>query len=128
MQTTIQTYKIKHGLKSNDFIQMFDKAYKIACKAHEQRKLGNKLPTTKFVKEIGLHSVISCQVIRKYYNNKRLKIKMIIFSIEDYNLENKDDEKSDIDKNSQEKKDLIEKYKKYLNQIEVQLEIVKTEK
>jgi len=70
----IKTYKVKHGLKSTSFLEMFDKAYQVALFSQNEKQLKNKFPSSKHVKHINLKSEIAIQVIRKYYNNKKLKI------------------------------------------------------
>ena len=62
----ILTYKIKH---KRDFTDELSKAKQIACFAINNR---DKL-SSKYVKQIGLKSVISCQVLRKYGKNKKCK-------------------------------------------------------
>lgn len=82
----VKAFKVKHGIISPDFLNMFDKAYQVALFAKEQKQLKNKWPTSKQVKDIGLPSTIACQIIKKYFNNKKLKtinennIKLVIAS------------------------------------------------
>lgn len=67
---SIKTFKVKHG---KNFDEPLDKSYLVAVFALKQQHEGNKTPTSKDVKTIGLKSEISNQVLRKYYLNKKLK-------------------------------------------------------
>lgn len=67
---SILTFKVKHN---QDFSTELEKSYFIALFAQEQKLLKNKWPTSKAVKHIGLPSAVSCQIIKKYFNNKTLK-------------------------------------------------------
>jgi len=67
---SILTFKVKHN---QDFSTELEKSYFIALFAQEQKLLKNKWPTSKSVKHFGLPSAVSCQIIKKYFNNKTLK-------------------------------------------------------
>ena len=71
----ILTYKIKHN---NNFTTQLSQARKVAEFAIKNK---DKL-SSKYVSHIGLKSVISCQILRKYGRNKKIKkvshIKLII--------------------------------------------------
>jgi putative transposase len=62
---TILTYKIKHG---RDFSRELGLAKKVADFAIKERKISSK-----YVKHIGLKSVIACQILRKYARNRNAK-------------------------------------------------------
>jgi putative transposase len=62
----ILVFKTKHELNIDPFL--FEKAIKVAQFALERGFI-----STKEVKHIGLHSHISCQIIRKYGRNKTIK-------------------------------------------------------
>jgi hypothetical protein len=62
----IKTYKIKHKFDLSP--TLFEKAQQIALYAIE-----NGDCSSKYVKHIGLNSVIACQILRKYGRNKKLK-------------------------------------------------------
>ena len=61
----ILTYKIKHN---ENFDSELKKAKQVA-----QFGIKNKVLSSKFVKHIGLKSVISNQILRKYVKNKKIK-------------------------------------------------------
>jgi len=65
----IRTFKIKHQLSLDP--SLFKKAQQIANYALEHKKEKNL--SSKHVKHFGLHSKISCQIIRKYAKNKKIK-------------------------------------------------------
>ena len=72
----ILTFKVKHKLQLEH--SLFEKAVKVAQFAFEHGYV-----STKNVKHIGLHSCISCQIIRKYGRSKTIKkihkkVKLII--------------------------------------------------
>jgi putative transposase len=70
--TIIQTYKIKHN---RDFSWELGQARKIAIFACNNKltKYNRKLLSSKTVKEHGLKSQISCQILRKYQRIKNIK-------------------------------------------------------
>lgn len=67
-EMSIKTYKVKHF---QDFSNHLEAGYKVALFAQSQQ--GMKIPTSKSVKQLGLSSEVSTQIIRKYYANKKLK-------------------------------------------------------
>lgn len=76
-EKSILTYKIKHG---KDFTAELAKAFKVAEYAVRNKHIKNLSSTS--VKQIGLPSAISNQVLRKYGRNKTIKkvrnVKLII--------------------------------------------------
>jgi putative transposase len=76
-EKSILTYKVKHG---RDFTAELAKAFKVAEYAVRNKHIKNL--SSSMVKHIGLKSVISCQILRKYGRCKTIKkvrnVKLII--------------------------------------------------
>lgn len=73
----IKTYHVKHRI---DFSDQLEKARKVAEYAVENKN-NLKVLTTKYVKQYGLHSDISCQILRKYGRDtikKASKVNLIV--------------------------------------------------
>jgi len=84
----ILTYKIKHN---RDFKEELKKAKEVAIFAINNR---DKL-SSKYVKYIGLNSVISCQILRKYGRNRKAKfIKSVKLTIPSQGIKINKEEKT----------------------------------
>ncbi len=71
IKMTIRTYKIKHN---QDFSNEIATARLIVDSVIQMRQPKAKRPTSKLFKSYGLPSTISDALIRKYWNNKKLKV------------------------------------------------------
>ena len=67
----ILTYKIKHLLDLTDQLKKADRVAKFALRAKSW--YSKSFLSSKQVKDIGLPSAISCQILKKYFRNKKIK-------------------------------------------------------
>jgi putative transposase len=83
----ILTYHVKH---SYDLESIFEKAKKVADYA-VKNKDNRKVLTSKYVKDIGLHSTLSNQLLRKYGRGTIQRAKNIILVVPNQSLRYKDE-------------------------------------